>query len=268
MREDIGMNIVKLVDMHSYRTVYVKDEKYGDCVLKVIRNRCRSKNGRVRPPIPGEIRMMNLLRKYKIRGVPEFYKWYYHDSFSTMLMPLYVAHQIECVWRDERKIVVFMLQLLTILRDLTAVDIMHRDVKLSNVLWNDGLERLMLIDFGLATINAKGSHKRGVGTKGYMAPEVYKLHDNKGLPGDSYNYRADIYSAGVVLGNLLYKTHESETDRDMIKSWRDVSRDFVNFKKAPRVTLKLHELFLNMTRMKPDERISYKNAIRVLEKLM
>jgi hypothetical protein len=97
MKEDIGMNIVKLIDMHSYRAVLVEDEKYGTCVLKVIRNRCRAKNGRVRPPIPSEVRIMKLLKKYKIRGVPEFYKWYYHDSFSTMLMPFYLAHQIESV---------------------------------------------------------------------------------------------------------------------------------------------------------------------------
>lgn len=268
MKEDIGMNIVKLIDMHSYRAVLVEDEKYGTCVLKVIRNRCRAKNGRVRPPIPSEVRIMKLLKKYKIRGVPEFYKWYYHDSFSTMLMPFYLAHQIESVWNDVGKIIVFMIQLLTVLRDLTAVDIMHRDVKLSNILWNDNDQRLLLIDFGLATINVKGAHYRGCGTKGYMAPEVYKLHDNVGVPGDSYNYRADIYSAGVVLGDLLYKTHENGTDRDTVKSWREVSRDLLKMNRCSKVLCGLHDLFLNMTKFKPDDRISYKNALRVLENLL
>lgn len=269
MKEDIGVNIVKLVDMHSYRVVSVNDEKYGNCVLKVIKNRCRSINGRLRPPIPSEIRIMTLLRKHKIKGVPEFYKWYYHDTFSTMLMPFYLAHNIECMWDDQYKIVLFMLQLLRILKDLLDVDIMHRDVKLSNVLWNNDTQTLMLIDFGLATINARGKHVKGVGTRGYMAPEVFQNHENKDDKKDCvYNYKADIYSAGIVLGNLLYSKHESDTNREEVKSWREVSRDILRCKKATKAGLVLHDLFLNMTAKKPDDRISYKNAIRILERII
>jgi serine/threonine protein kinase len=77
--------------------------------------------------------------------------------------------------------------------------ILHRDLKPSNVLITYGKNGrfIKLCDFGSSVkheINGK-SHTQGPGTDRYRAPEVAK--------GRNYDFRADIYSLGVITQELF-----------------------------------------------------------------
>jgi serine/threonine protein kinase len=76
-----------------------------------------------------------------------------------------------------------------------AHDVLHRDLKPSNVqVMPDG--RCKLMDFGIArTESFLTASGQVMGTPGYMAPEV--------LEDATYSRQADVYSAGVVLYQMM-----------------------------------------------------------------
>ncbi|OMJ73141.1 hypothetical protein SteCoe_28237 [Stentor coeruleus] len=100
----------------------------------------------------------------------------------------------------------YLLQLHSIIKYLHSLKILHRDIKLSNLLLNEFME-LKLGDFGLATkIEFEGERKRTIcGTPNYIAPEV--LSSKIG-----HSFEADIWSFGVVAYTLIIGKPPFESD--------------------------------------------------------
>ena len=100
--------------------------------------------------------------------------------------------------QDDARIVELLRTLLSALDYAHARGIVHRDVKLENVLF-DGDNRPLLADFGIAM--SKHDDVRittagfAVGSSAYMAPEQAR--------GDVVDGRADLYSVGVLAYELL-----------------------------------------------------------------
>jgi calcium-dependent protein kinase len=88
-------------------------------------------------------------------------------------------------------------QMLLAVAYLHAHNIVHRDLKLENFLYErQDTEHLKLIDFGFAKYHERGSTKmsRSCGSLHYIAPEVLK---------HSYDEKADMWSIGVIVYMLL-----------------------------------------------------------------
>lgn len=107
-------------------------------------------------------------------------------------------------------------QSLKIIRDLlSALDyahkqgVVHRDIKPANLLMEPG-GRVKLTDFGVARIQDSGEATRTqgsmVGTLKYMAPEQ--------VQGQKIDSRADLFSVGVVLYQLLTDKRPFDGDND------------------------------------------------------
>ncbi len=78
--------------------------------------------------------------------------------------------------------------------------IIHRDLKPHNILLKKDRfckSFVKITDFGLSVLHefTEQSHTTDMGTPKYMAPEV--LYDKR------YNFKADIYSLGIIFENLI-----------------------------------------------------------------
>ena len=92
-----------------------------------------------------------------------------------------------------------MAQLACGLEFLWSKNLVHRDIKPQNILMTGGLDStLKLADFGFARyLGAAHLAETACGSPLYMAPEV--------LRRDGYNNKADLWSVGCVLFEMLTK---------------------------------------------------------------
>jgi len=84
------------------------------------------------------------------------------------------------------------------IRYLHSRNIIHCDLKSSNILIDDNSNKIKIGDFGLSRIfnKSKPEENRGrIGTPHWMAPEV--------LRGEVYDEKADIYSYGMILWEII-----------------------------------------------------------------
>ena len=75
--------------------------------------------------------------------------------------------------------------------------IIHRDVKLENIFWDESLQQYKLGDFGVARYVEEGDAQTVVFTDGYGAPEIERHL------AESYDLTVDIYSLGISLFLLM-----------------------------------------------------------------
>jgi len=88
------------------------------------------------------------------------------------------------------------------LKDIHSKGVIHRDLKLENIILNRSYSysELKIIDFGLSQrIGEENPIYSCCGTPGYIAPEVIKRKNKR----RKYDEKCDIYSVGVILYILL-----------------------------------------------------------------
>lgn len=82
---------------------------------------------------------------------------------------------------------------------LHSINVVHRDIKLDNVLIEEGSRAVKLIDFGFSVIVSQQKLKVFCGTPSYMCPEIVRKKDYDGKP-------VDMWALGVLLYVMLTGT--------------------------------------------------------------
>lgn len=126
------------------------------------------------------------------------------DGCQFLVMELFaeggpVSRRRRRVAEKPRHAYCVMLQVARALAFMHARRLIHRDLKSSNVLVNKHFSTAKLTDFGVSRTalseSASGRMTATTGTFQWMAPEV--------IAGQSYSYKADVYSFGVLFNELL-----------------------------------------------------------------
>lgn len=121
------------------------------------------------------------------------YLVYEYIPYGTLRTFLHEARSPRSYDKD-----LFALQLITAIRHLHNLGVVHRDIKPDNLLVNysKGTFVLKLIDFGLGKILGKNdTTNEPFGSLAYSAPEV--------VAENEYNYSPDIWSIGMIIYYLI-----------------------------------------------------------------
>jgi serine/threonine-protein kinase len=195
--------VYKGFDPHIRRTVALKtirkeliDEGEGATLLARFRNEAQAA-GRLSHP-----------------GIVAVYEWGEAGELAFLAMEYVQGNSLREYFNRGTKfggpdVVSVMAQLLDALHYAHEQGVWHRDIKPANIIiMNNG--KLKIADFGIARIDTSNLTQTGavMGTPGYMAPEQYT-----GLPVD---WRADVFSAGVVMYQLLTGSHPFIGNPEMI----------------------------------------------------
>ena len=171
--------------------------------------------------IKNEINILKKLDHPNIVKIIEFYsapKAYYIITDFCSCGELY--NQIKNQY-SENQLAVLFYQVLSGLYYLHSNNIVHRDLKLENILiseiekdkvTNEKYFWVKIIDFGTAKIFEKNkSEKAVVGSSYYIAPEVLHKH---------YNEKCDTWSVGVILYMLIVgrAPFDGKTDEEIIEN--------------------------------------------------
>jgi len=124
----------------------------------------------------------------------------YEDSFFFNLVLEHIdGHELRSeIPTCEHRAACIMHQLFNALAYCHKRNVIHRDVKLENIMiqeWGDRFPNIKLIDFGLSIVSSETyTSSPHTGTEHYMAPEI---------ASGIYSSAVDVWSAGVVLHAAL-----------------------------------------------------------------
>ena len=174
--------------------------------------------------------------------IPALFAYFEEDNYLYLVQQLIegpnLLHKLEQEGRfSETKIREFLLEILPVLEFIHECGVVHRDIKLSNIMWAQEEGRYILIDFGISkTLSASRMQTRGtsLGSYGYAAPE--QILNGQASPA------SDLFSLGATCFHLLTGISPSrlweERGYDWIKNWQQWLKTPIN----PQLTLVLDKL--------------------------
>ena len=194
-----------------YATVYLVQDVLSHelFALKATRKRHLKDNSELGPNLVREVRIHSNLDHPNIL---KFYREFDDKDYIYFLLEFITPGEIYDVLYDDQssdstsnddpfsedEARDYFIQIIEALRYLRNKGIIHRDIKPENILLTeDGV--IKIADFGWATTKPSDSI---VGTPEYNAPEMLR----EIIPGQKkYDYKSDLWSAGVVLYEFLFK---------------------------------------------------------------
>eukprot|EP00826_Nyctotherus_ovalis_P049988 TRINITY_DN6082_c0_g1_i1.p1 TRINITY_DN6082_c0_g1~~TRINITY_DN6082_c0_g1_i1.p1 ORF type:complete len:571 (-),score=100.43 TRINITY_DN6082_c0_g1_i1:157-1869(-) len=148
-------------------------------------------------------------------------------------------------------------QLLPTLTYLHNCNIIHRDLKLSNLFLARGLE-LKVGDFGLAAeLSTRGERRNTVcGTPNYVAPEILKQKSRGG-----HSFEVDVWAVGIILYIMLVGRAPFESP-NVSTTYRRIERNSYAIPESLKLSTEAVELIKRILVPFPEKRPSLEEILR------
>lgn len=126
-----------------------------------------------------------------------------HNDFVALKLPFINAPTLhtyinKAEFLSESEIKIIFLHIIRVVNFLHNLNIVHRDLKLENILYDSATQKITLIDFGLAMRNKKRKRNKIRGSLHYLAPELIEKQEDICLK------KVDIWALGVILYRMTY----------------------------------------------------------------
>lgn len=171
---------------------------------------------------------LRILEHVKHPSIAEIFKIIYQEKLIMVIMEYCPGGEmlqkvIHGPSIRETEIIKYAMQILSALNYLHQRDIMHRDVKLENIVL-DQKGDAKLIDFGLSEAFGNEFLRTHCGTLLYMAPEILCEHEFDGK-------KVDIWAFGIVIYVMVTRCFpwKSSSDEDVMQEILESEIYFPNF---------------------------------------
>lgn len=143
-------------------------------------------------------------------------------------------------------------------RYLLSQNILHRDIKLENILLEDETSMTVkLSDFGCSKVDPIGTTI--CGTPKYMALEVMENDNN-------YNYKADLWSLGLCFWELIFGLEafpfSQKSREDLRRDIKNYSGNNLRFPKLPKLPEMFYDFFKSILIVSPKLRMDSDEFIK------
>ena len=260
-----GWKVVRPLGGGGFGAVHLVEQDAERCALKfAFRGEDRRDEKRTHERALREVALLLLMDHPNIIKARAYGHWRQGRKGNVYLVMEYVEGWTLAQWVERkhptvREIIRVFRKLAGALAYLHARGILHRDLKLANVLIRKSDGEPILIDFGCA-IHAHSEELTDIpmppGTPRYHAPQVTRFYqENKNKPGAHYAFQVadELFALGVMLYEVLTQPRPSEEEgKAALNSlWRVPTPPHL---KNPRVPEGLSALVMDLLAREPEDR--------------
>lgn len=203
-----------------------------------------------------------LLKRLKHPGLVEPFDF----NYTSKKIPYFTMELVEGVDLSQKnyknnldRFYQILVKIAETLEYLHSQGIVHGDLKPENFKLTKGIFGVKLLDLGLAEKVKSLRWEKPKGTLSYMAPEIFKKKD--------VDYRADLYSLGIILYEILTDTLPFEAEDPVHLITLHLEREAIPPKKLnDSIPQDLDDLVLNLLEKDPEKRIS--SARKLKERIL
>ncbi|CAD8126451.1 unnamed protein product [Paramecium sonneborni] len=150
---------------------------------------------------------------------------------------------------SEDKAILYFAQIVDALYYLHENNIMHRDLKLSNIYFTKD-QQLKIGGFNYAIqLEQKQERRKSIcGTSQYLAPDILQNEDG-------YSLKVDIWYLGIILYRLLYSVHPFQAD-DIKSAYQNIKTTKYKLREEVKISQNIKDLIDQLLNADPNKRPS------------